>query len=71
MMGNTLKDPVFDIHFNPRVEGRDSNQTVTIPYAMVVTVEAPRMPRIYDHVVNRYRAQLQQLRPQVKVAVRA
>lgn len=66
----SLHDPVFDIHYNARVEGRNDGSLRRIRYALVVTVEAPRVRDLYDRVVRKYRAQLQPLNPVVQIPVR-
>lgn len=66
----SLHDPVFDIHYNARLEGRNDGSLRRIRYALVVTVEAPRMRDLYDRVVRKYRAQLQPLNPVVQVPIR-
>lgn len=65
-----LLDPVFDIHYNARLEGRNDGTTRRIRYALVVTVEAPQMKDLYDRVVRRYRSQLQPLTPVIQTPVR-
>jgi Subtilase family len=69
MVGATLKNPAFDIHFNPRQAGHDVTETITIPYAMVVSIEAPHVRDFYDQIVNRYRLQLKPLRPRTRLVV--
>jgi hypothetical protein len=69
MRGSSLKAPAFDIHYNPRVAGHDASDATTIPYAMVITVSAPRMPDLYDRIWQRYRFQLEQLRPKINLEI--
>jgi len=69
MRGRDLKNPCFDIHFNPREEGHDTAGE-NIPYAMVVTVSAPKIKNLFDLIFNRYRFQLAELRPQLKLPIR-
>ena len=70
-LGQSLNRPVFDIHYNARSEGRDDAGADKIRYALVVTVEAPRVKDLYDRVVRAYRAQLQPLMPIIEVPVRS
>ncbi len=63
----TLKDPVLDIHYNPRKGGKDWISGRAIPYAMVISVHAPKVERFYERVKNRYRNKLEVLRPRVRV----
>lgn len=66
----SLKDPFFDVHYQTRQTGKVSRGTDKIRYALIITVAAPRMPNLYDRVVQRYRTQLEPLRPVIEVPVR-
>lgn len=68
MQSRTLKDPVFDIHYVAREEGRDTAAAEKIPYALVVTIEAPKTKDIFDKTLRRYPV-LQQLRPVVQIPI--
>ena len=70
-LARILNGPVFDIHYNARSGSRDDTTADKIRYALVLTVEAPRVSDLYDRVVRTYRAQLQPLLPIVEVPVRA
>ncbi len=67
----TLNDPVFDVHYNARKGGHLYQSAKPIPYALVVTVSAPKTPDLYNDIVRRYRAQLQALQPVIRIPVRA
>jgi len=67
----SLHDPVFDIHYNARSEGHADRAPRRIHYALVISLEAPRVKDLYDRVVRTYRAQLQQLNPIIQVPIRA
>jgi len=69
-IGRTLNDPVFDIHYNARMEGHNDTRSQEIEYAMVITVEAPRVTDLYDRVVRRYATQLEQLIPVIDLPLR-
>ena len=66
----SLKDPFFDVHYQTRLAGRAVQSADKIHYALVITVSAPKMPNLYDRIVQRYRTQLQPLRPIIAVPVR-
>jgi Subtilase family len=70
MRGASLRAPALDIHYNPRVSGHDAPMATTIPYAMVITLSAPRMPNLHDRILQRYRSQLEQLRPKISLPIR-
>ncbi|WP_313816554.1 hypothetical protein [Citricoccus sp.] len=59
----SLRNPVFDIHYNARSNGGLAIGAERIRYALVVTVTAPRMPELYDQVVRTYAGRLEALRP--------
>lgn len=66
-----LNEPVFDIHYNARSEGRGDASAGKIRYALILTVEAPRVRDLYDRVVRAYRARLQPLTPIIEVPIRS
>ena len=68
--GRILKDPVLDIHFTPRASGRPVATTDKIRYALVITVESPRTPDLYDRIVTRYRTLIRPLTPLIQIPVR-
>jgi hypothetical protein len=66
MRGAALKDPCFDIHLNPREEGHDTDGD-EVPYAMVVAVSAPKVKDLFEQIFERYRFQLEELKPKIEV----
>jgi hypothetical protein len=67
---SSLHEPVFDIHYNARSEGHNDSAPRRIRYALVITVEAPKVKDLYDRVVRAYRAKLQPLNPIIEVPIR-
>jgi hypothetical protein len=67
---SSLDRPVFDIHYNARDEGHAESVSREIRYALVITVEAPRIKDFYDRVVRAYRTKLQPLKPVIEVPIR-
>lgn len=67
MRGNSLQEPVFDIHYNARLEGRNHVHGQKLPYALVVSVQAHGVADLYDQIVRRYATQLEPLRPVLEV----
>jgi len=65
--GNGLNEPVFDIHYNARAEGHNDTRNQELRYALVITVEAPKVADLYDQVVRRYATQLEQLQPVIDI----
>lgn len=70
LRGSTLKNPVFDVHYNARSGGRNATAASKIPYALVVTVHSPKTTKLYDKVVQRYRTILEPLQPIIKIPIR-
>ncbi|MCV0370495.1 S8 family serine peptidase [Filomicrobium sp.] len=68
-LGSSLVNPVFDIHYNARLEGRDFRPEDKLAYALVVTVRAKRIPDLYDQIVRRYANQLEPLKPRVDLPI--
>lgn len=68
--GTSLNDPVFDIHYNARIEGHNDTKSQAIEYALVITVEAPKVTDLYDKVVRRYATHLEQLVPVIDLPLR-
>jgi hypothetical protein len=66
----SLKDPVFDVHYNARLGGAQSNQGKPISYALVVTVHAKHVKDLYNRIAQRYRTQLEPLKPIIKLPIR-
>lgn len=67
--GGSLKGPVFDIEYTARSGGGSPKYPLNIPYALVVTVQAPRETNLYDQVVNRYRTLLEAIQPVVEIPI--
>ncbi|MDO8296904.1 MAG: S8 family peptidase [Caulobacter sp.] len=70
LQGRSLHNPVFDIHYNARLEGHNHALTETLKYALVVTVRAKSVTDFYDQIVRRYPTQLEQLRPVIDIPIR-
>lgn len=68
--GSSLNEPVFDIHYNARIDGHNDSTTQELQYALVITVEAPKVTDLYDQVVRRYATQLEQLQPVIDIPLR-
>jgi len=66
----SLKDPVFDVHYNARIGGAQSYQGKQISYALVVTVHAKNVADLYNRIAQRYRTQLVPLRPIIRLPIR-
>lgn len=69
--GSSLKNPVFDVHYVSRIEGKSSRSNEQIDYALVVTVESPKTKDLYDRVLRRYQTILEPLTPAIEVPIRS
>jgi hypothetical protein len=67
--GKSLSNPVFDIHYNSRLEGRDFAPDEELAYALIITVQAKRMPDFYDRILRKYASQLEALTPVVEIPI--
>ena len=65
----SLKEPVFDIHYNARLEGHRDPMIKHIPYALVITVETPRILDLYDRIIRQYGGRLRPLLPVIQIPV--
>lgn len=68
--GTSLSNPCFDIHYNARIEGRNSSAADQLPYAMVLTLRAKKVEDFYNQVVRKYATQLEVFRPVIEIPVR-
>jgi hypothetical protein len=70
MRGNSLHNPVFDIHYTPRDGGGPSAAPPKIRYALVVSVSAPKTQDLYNKIVRRYRTLIRPLQPVLTIPIR-
>ncbi len=59
----TLHNPTFDIHYLARQGGTSYPGAPTMRYSLVITLMAPRVPDLYNRVLQTYPTQLQALTP--------
>jgi hypothetical protein len=70
MRASGIHNPVFDVHYNARTGGRNARTAEKIPYALVVSISAPKMKELYDKVLHRYRTILVPLTPAITIPIR-
>lgn len=68
-LAKSLRNPVFDIHYNARSNGGQAIGAERIRYALVVTVTSAGMPDLYDQVVRTYAGRLEALRPVLELPI--
>ena len=59
----TLHNPTFDIHYLARQGGTSYPGAPEMRYSLVITLRAPRVPDLYNKVLQTYPTQLQALNP--------
>lgn len=65
----SLREPVFDLHYNARTGGAPAVQAEKIRYALVIDVTSSRMSDLYDRVLRTYAGRLEAFRPVIDVPV--
>jgi peptidase S8 and S53, subtilisin, kexin, sedolisin len=55
MRKSSLEDPFFEIHYNAREGGAKTRNAPIIPYALLVTIKAPKVIDIYEKIAEKYR----------------
>lgn len=55
----SVKDPYFELHYIPREGVRTASSAERMPYALVVTLKAPKTVDLYDKVRTRYAGKIQ------------
>lgn len=71
MKGATLGDPVFDVHYNARDQGDQSRETDPLKYALVITMEAPKMVNLHQEILDAYPGLLVPIQPDLDLDVPA
>ena len=67
-LSTTLKDPVFDVHYQVRESGQPSSGE-KIRYALIITISAPKNKNLYDRIVQRYQTQLEPMLPVIEIPI--
>lgn len=70
MLGSSLDNPVFDIHYNAREAGGPTTSAEKIRYALIITVEAPKHADLYNEILRAYAKTLVPIQPKVTLPVR-
>jgi hypothetical protein len=67
--GSSLKESVFDVHYNARDAGAPTTGADRIRYALVVTLQAPRHATLYEDILDAHTL-LRALTPTVTLPIR-
>ena len=70
MRASSLEGPAFDIHYNAREGGASTRNADVIPYALILTVTAPKCPDIYNDILRAYSHALINIQPKINISVR-
>lgn len=70
MLGTSLHEPVFDIHYNAREGGGGAQRAAKIKYALVVTVDAPKHLMLFNDILQNYSRILAPIQPVISLPVR-
>lgn len=70
MLGSSLDNPVFDIHYNAREGGGPTTGAEKIRYALIISVEAPKHADLYNEILRSYAKTLVPIQPKVTLPVR-
>ena len=65
----TLSNPVFDIYNHSRQPGSNRGTDDSLPYALVISIRASRVPDLYDQIVRAYAGVLVPITPQLRLQV--
>jgi hypothetical protein len=68
--GTSLKNPVFDIHYNAREAGARTVNADKIRYALIVSVEARKHTNLYNDILRTYAKTLIPIQPKVSLPIR-
>lgn len=72
MLGTSLKNLVFDIHYNARDAGASivSSKAEKIKYALIITVRAAKHQDLYNEILRAYNQILVPIQPQTSIPIR-
>ena len=65
----TLSKPIFDIYNHSRQPGSNRGTDDSLPYALVISLRAPKVPDLYDQVVRAYAGVLVPITPRLRLQV--
>ncbi|MEP6756344.1 MAG: S8 family peptidase, partial [Chthonomonadales bacterium] len=68
----SLLNPVVDLHYNRRQEGRPDSSSIQpeIPYSLVFTLRCRAVNNLYDQVRTRFGANVRVLTPRIEIPIR-
>lgn len=69
-LGSSLKNPVFDIHYNARDGGGKAAGAEKIRYALILSLEAPKHADLYNDILRAYAKTLVPIQPRVSLPIR-
>jgi len=67
--GTSLRNPVFDIHYNARTQSGRSDARDKMRYALVITIRSVHTKDLYDRILRRYPTQIRPLMPVIQIPI--
>ena len=65
----SLSDPVFDIYNHSRHGGSKVGANNEVPYALIVSINAPKVPDLYNQILRTYSGVLTPITPRLRVQI--
>ncbi len=69
LLGKSLCDPAFDIHYIAREAGAATRRAENLSYALILSIEAPKHKELFTDILNSYSALLP-IQPQIALPIR-
>ena len=69
MIGTSIQNPCFDLHYNSRNEGHNFVHDQKLTYALVVSIYAESIADLYNRIASQYATLLEPLRPILEIPI--
>lgn len=70
LRASSLKNLVFDIHYNAREAGGKTTGAEKIRYSLIISAETPKHSDLYNEILRAYSKTFVPIRPQVSLPIR-
>ena len=67
LRAGSLSNPVFDLYNHSREEASKSSVDNPVPYALIISVKAPKIPDLYNQIVRAYQGILTPIVPRIRL----
>lgn len=68
-LGKSIKNPVFDIHYNSRRDSMNFRENEKLKYALIVSVRSTHFSNFYEMAVSEYSSILEELKPMFEIPI--